>query len=160
MTNPVVLFVCQSNGGKSAMAAALMRSLGENVDVREAGIEPAAERNALSVESLAAIDVVMDGAPQPLDLETVKIADRIIVLGYEAKVPGVPGQKALVERWIPADPNNRGLEGRERMDALRDDIFSRVKALHDDVTGKVAPVVAPPAGGGGGGGCCGSGGCC
>lgn len=167
MSKPVVLFVCQSNGGKSAMAAALMRSLGDEVEVHSAGTAPASELNAEAVASCRAVgaDMTVD-SPTALDPALQARADRIVVLGTNAKFPTAPGQKAPVERWIPAEPGDRGLAGAERMDALRDDIAARVKQLHDEVTGKAAPVrpaMAPAGGGcgcgaGGGGGCGGGGG--
>lgn len=55
---PTVLFVCVKNGGKSQMAAALMRQLvGSAVNVESAGTEPGAAINALSAVSLAEVGV-------------------------------------------------------------------------------------------------------
>ncbi len=46
---PSVLFVCVKNGGKSQMAAGLMRSIaGDRVIVDSAGIAPGTAVNALS----------------------------------------------------------------------------------------------------------------
>ncbi|MGC7272761.1 hypothetical protein RA983_20690, partial [Mycobacteroides abscessus subsp. abscessus] len=48
---PAVLFVCVKNGGKSQMAAGLMRQVaGEDVDVYSAGTKPGDTINALSAE--------------------------------------------------------------------------------------------------------------
>jgi hypothetical protein len=50
---PRVIFVCVKNGGKSQMAAGLMRKVaGDAVDVDSAGTRPADRINALSAESL------------------------------------------------------------------------------------------------------------
>ncbi len=66
---PAVLFVCVKNGGKSQMAAALMRqTTGETVDVYSAGTNPGAEINALSAASLAEVGVdISDEKPKPID---------------------------------------------------------------------------------------------
>ena len=65
-TKPAVLFVCVKNGGKSQMAAALMRqTTGETVDVYSAGTNPGAEINALSAASLAEVGVdISDEKPK------------------------------------------------------------------------------------------------
>lgn len=53
---PSVLFVCVKNGGKSQMAAGLMRRLtGDTVDVYSAGTKPGTAVNALSAESLSEV---------------------------------------------------------------------------------------------------------
>ncbi|MEI5673524.1 MULTISPECIES: arsenate-mycothiol transferase ArsC [unclassified Nocardioides] len=50
---PSVLFVCVKNGGKSQMAAGLMRHLvGDRVHVDSAGTRPGANLNELSVTTL------------------------------------------------------------------------------------------------------------
>ena len=52
-TKPSVLFVCVKNGGKSQMAAGLMRSIaGESVDVDSAGTKPGDAVNPLSAAAL------------------------------------------------------------------------------------------------------------
>lgn len=58
MTRPSVLFVCVKNGGKSQMAAGLMRkAAGNGVEVYSAGTKPGTAVNALSAESLLEVGV-------------------------------------------------------------------------------------------------------
>jgi arsenate-mycothiol transferase len=52
-TRPSVLFVCVKNGGKSQMAAGLMRKIaGDSVCVYSAGTQPGTAVNSLAAESL------------------------------------------------------------------------------------------------------------
>ena len=66
---PSVLFVCVKNGGKSQMAAALMRQRhGEAVDVYSAGTRPGGMLNAASVASLEEVGASVTGEhPKPID---------------------------------------------------------------------------------------------
>ena len=53
------------NGGKSQMAAALMRkAAGGQVEVHSAGTNPSEKINTLSAESLAEVGADMSGGPQ------------------------------------------------------------------------------------------------
>jgi arsenate-mycothiol transferase len=62
---PSVLFVCVKNGGKSQMAAGLMRKIaGDAVQVHSAGTQPGSDINKLSAESLAEVGVdISDQTP-------------------------------------------------------------------------------------------------
>ncbi|NRD26529.1 low molecular weight phosphatase family protein [Frigoribacterium sp. VKM Ac-2836] len=126
-----VLFVCRKNGGKSQMAAALMRDLaGEAVAVASAGTEPGTHLNAQSVESLAELGIDLgDEHPKALTEQMVRDADVLVVLGQEARVDEVPGTR--VETWITDEPSERGIEGMERMRLVRDDIRARVAELRE-----------------------------
>lgn len=124
-----IVFVCQKNGGKSQMAAALLRSVaGPEVHVTSAGTKPGAALNQQSVDSLAEIGVsVGDEHPKQLTPEMIDAADLIVVLGAEARVPEAPGVE--IETWITDEPSERGIEGLERMRLVRDDIRERVSDL-------------------------------
>ena len=128
---PSVVFVCQKNGGKSQMAAALMRDLaGDAVTVLSAGTKPGTALNAQSVQSLEELSIdVGDEHPKPLTADMIAAADVVVILGAEAKVAEVPGVR--FETWITDEPSERGVEGMERMRLVRDDIRSRVADLHD-----------------------------
>jgi len=128
---PSVVFVCQKNGGKSQMAAALMRDLaGDAVTVLSAGTKPGTALNAQSVQSLEELGIdVGDEHPKPLTADMIAAADVVVILGAEAKVAEVPGVR--FETWITDEPSERGVEGMERMRLVRDDIRSRVADLHD-----------------------------
>ena len=128
---PTVVFVCQKNGGKSQMAAALMRDLaGDEATVRSAGTKPGAVLNAQSVQSLQELGIgVGDEHPKALTADMIAMADVIVILGAEAKVEEVPGVR--FETWITDEPSERGIEGMERMRLVRDDIRSRVVDLRN-----------------------------
>ncbi|RIS89057.1 low molecular weight phosphatase family protein [Mycobacteroides abscessus] len=126
---PAVLFVCVKNGGKSQMAAGLMRQVaGEDVDVYSAGTKPGDTINALSAEALGEVGVDITGeTPKLIDPDLVKTVDLVVTLGREAKVDPVPGTR--FENWDTDEPSERGIEGIERMRLVRDDIASRVTDL-------------------------------
>jgi len=126
---PSVLFVCVKNGGKSQMAAGLMRrAAGDTVVVDSAGTAPGRAVNALSAEVLLEVGVdITDRTTQQLTDEMVAAADRVVVLGRDAQVASVGGTP--VEVWDTDEPSERGIEGIERMRLVRDDIARRVDAL-------------------------------
>jgi arsenate-mycothiol transferase len=124
-----VLFVCVRNGGKSQMAAALMRHVaGDSVEVHSAGTRPGTAINALSAESLTEVGADMSGeAPKPIDADLLCRVDLVITLGRDAVVE-VPAGVEL-RNWDTDEPSQRGIEGIERMRLIRDDIAARVDAL-------------------------------
>ncbi|WP_206489712.1 low molecular weight phosphatase family protein [Rhodococcus sp. KRD162] len=126
---PSVLFVCVKNGGKSQMAAGLMRKLaGTAVEVHSAGTKPGVTINALSAESLLEVDVDVSGEhPKPIDPALLARMDYVITLGGEARVETVDGP--TFENWDTDEPSERGIDGMERMRLVRDDIAIRVEAL-------------------------------
>jgi arsenate-mycothiol transferase len=133
-----VVFVCVSNGGKSQMAAGLMRSLtadlaGAQFVIDSAGTQPGTSLNAESVAALAEVGVdIGDQAPNALTPQMVRDADLVVVLGREAQVEPVDGTP--VEVWDTDEPSLRGIEGTQRMRLIRDDIAARVRALVETLT--------------------------
>ena len=129
-TTPRVLFVCVKNGGKSQMAAGLMRATaGSAVQVDSAGTKAGSALNAQSVASLAEVGVDISGQqPKQLIGDMVRDADLVVVLGSEAQVDSIGGTP--VEVWETDEPSLRGIEGAERMALVRDDIAARVVELH------------------------------
>jgi arsenate-mycothiol transferase len=125
---PSVLFVCVKNGGKSQMAAGLMRHLvGNAVTVRSAGTRPGTELNPLTVQSLAELGIdISDEAPKEATAELVASADLVVTLGREARVEPIGN---CVVNWDTDEPSERGIEGPERMRLVRDDIDARVREL-------------------------------
>jgi arsenate-mycothiol transferase len=134
MSRPKVLFVCVKNGGKSQMAAALMRhEAGDTVEVRSAGTHPGGKLNAQSVESLAEIGVsIGDEHPKPIDPDLLARTDLVVLVGTDAKIGAVP-EGVEVRVWDTDEPSLRGIEGMERMRLVRDDIHARVRALVDEL---------------------------
>ena len=132
---PSVLFVCVKNGGKSQMAAALLRHrAGGAVEVHSAGTHPGDSLNQQSVQVLAESGAEVAGErPKPIDPELLRRANRVIVLGQEAHVEAVEGMTATIETWATDEPSERGIDGHERMRLVRDDIDARVRALHDEL---------------------------
>ena len=129
MTKPSVLFVCVKNGGKSQMAAGLMRKLaGDSVDVHSAGTKPGTAINSLSAQSLLEVGVdIAAEHPKPIDPRLVREVDVVVTLGREAHVDPVPGTR--FENWDTDEPSQRGIDGIERMRLIRDDIAARVQLL-------------------------------
>ncbi|VEG57834.1 protein tyrosine phosphatase [Mycolicibacterium aurum] len=130
---PSVLFVCVKNGGKSQMAAGLMRQLaGGEIDVYSAGTAPGVAVNALSAESLreVGIDISME-KPKPIDAQVVRQVDVVVTLGREAHVEPVAGTR--FENWDTDEPSDRGIDSIERMRLIRDDIADRVRRLAEQL---------------------------
>ncbi|MEO5304128.1 low molecular weight phosphatase family protein [Corynebacterium sp. c25Ua_47] len=124
-----VLFLCNTNRGKSQMAAALARKHAPDWEIHSAGVKTTEQHreqgvNAEAQASLAKVGADMAGTPTLIDRDLASSVDHVIVVG-DADYDGV------AERWEIEDPSVRGLEGDERMDALRDDIDARVRAFLD-----------------------------
>jgi arsenate-mycothiol transferase len=132
---PSVLFVCSKNGGKSQLAAGLMRDLaGDAIAVYSAGTKPAKSLNPQAVESLTELGIDVTGEhPKPVTDEVLDTVDAVIVLGTEAKLEPREGKR--FEVWETDEPSERGIEGMERMRLVRDDIKARVQALYTELTG-------------------------
>lgn len=143
---PSVLFVCVHNAGKSQMAASIMRQLaGGLVDVRSAGTEPDAQVHDLSAIAVAELGADMsDQVPTRLQPGMLTAADRVIVLGNEARVDAAEGLRVPIETWVIHDPADGGIDGLERVRLMRDDIADRVRGLLQAMT---ADRVGTPLGG-------------
>ncbi|MGS0686785.1 arsenate-mycothiol transferase ArsC [Nakamurella sp. GG22] len=128
---PSVLFVCVKNGGKSQMAAGLMRSIvGDRVIVDSAGTTPGAAVNELSARTLREVGVdITDEVPKALTRRMIEDADLVVTLGREVRVDPLPGTR--FENWDTDEPSARGIDGIERMRLVRDDISARVRQLAD-----------------------------
>ncbi len=131
---PSVLFVCVKNGGKSQMAAGLMRHLaGDHVEVHSAGIQPGSALNELSVASLHELGIDLTGeSPKPIDPDLLRDIDLVVTLGREAQVEPVPGVRII--NWDTDEPSERGIDGIERMRLVRDDIRDHVVLLLEQLT--------------------------
>ena len=134
---PSVLFVCVKNGGKSQMAAALMRQLcGDQVAVHSAGTRPGATLNEASRASVERVGASVDGEhPKPIDPQLLSTVDRVVVIGDEAVVEPVEPMRGSIETWSTDEPSARGIEGDARMDLIREDLVRRVAALRDELVG-------------------------
>lgn len=135
---PSVLFVCVKNGGKSQMAAGLMRQLaGDTVTVHSAGTKPGAAVNDLSAQALLEVGVdITSEQPKAVDYELARDVDLVVTLGREARLDPLPGTR--VENWDTDEPSDRGIDGLERMRLVRDDITARVRRLHTTLVHETA----------------------
>ncbi|MET3204131.1 MULTISPECIES: low molecular weight phosphatase family protein [unclassified Arthrobacter] len=133
--SPRILFVCSKNGGKSQLAAGLMRDLaGNDVTVYSAGTRPGSCLNSEAVESLNELGIDITGEhPKAVTDEVLDAVDVVIVLGTEAKLEAREGTR--FETWETDEPSTRGIEGTERMRIVRDDINTRVRKLYAELTG-------------------------
>ncbi|MBB0995335.1 low molecular weight phosphatase family protein [Dietzia sp. SLG510A3-3B2-2] len=134
---PSVLFVCVKNGGKSQMAAALMRlHAGDAIEVHSAGTRPGSAVNALSAEVVAEVGADMSGeTPTAVDPDLLRQVDRVIVLGDEAAGEiDDDDEVSAFDIWRTDEPSHRGIEGMERMRLVRDDIDRRVRTLLAELT--------------------------
>lgn len=136
---PSVLFICVKNGGKSQMAAALMRHRAAQnnatVEVHSAGTRPGGAINQLSADVIAELGANMAGeTPQSIDPELLTRVDRVVVVGNEAQVEPVDHMTGTIETWSTDEPSERGIGGIERMRLVRDDIDARVQGLLAEFT--------------------------
>ncbi|MEX3610888.1 low molecular weight phosphatase family protein [Rothia sp. LK2588] len=89
-----VLFVCKKNGGKSQMAASVMRKVaGDRYRVLSGGTHPGSALNAESVQALEARGYSVTGEhPKAIDEQTLAETDVLVILGNEAQVDAPPGR--------------------------------------------------------------------
>lgn len=128
---PQVLFVCVANAGRSQLAAALVNQLaGGKVVARSAGSAPADVIHPHVRSILAEIEGEQSAErfPKPLTDDAVRAADVVITMGCGDVCPIIPGVR--YDDWAVGDP---ALASREGIEAIRDDIAARVRALVDDL---------------------------
>ncbi|QEA30327.1 metalloregulator ArsR/SmtB family transcription factor [Microbacterium sp. CBA3102] len=128
---PQVLFVCVANAGRSQLAAALVNTLAAGkVVARSAGSAPADIVHPHVRSILAEIegDRADERFPKPLTDDAVRAADVVITMGCGDVCPIIPGVR--YDDWAVGDP---ALASREGVEAIRDDIAARVRALVDDL---------------------------
>lgn len=135
-----VLFVCKKNGGKSQMAAALMRQhAGDAIAVYSAGTAPGDTLSALAEEAIVEVGASMEGEyPKPIDPEILRSVDRVIVLGDEAKVAPVDGMAGTIQTWTFEDQDASDAGGGDRTRAIRDQITDKVRQLASELGASVA----------------------
>lgn len=128
MTNtPLVLFVCVHNAGRSRMAEAFFTHLaGERYRGASAGTQPAAAPHPEVVESMQARGIpVLEGPGRLLTTESARQATKIIGMGCAVE-EACPALRVPLEDWKLEDPKNKS---RAEIDAIRDEIEARVRAL-------------------------------
>jgi len=107
---------------------------GQWVTVTSAGTRPGNKINDLSARTLMDVGIDISAeTPKLLTEQMMNDAGFVVVLGTEAQVPTLEG--VHIEVWETDEPSLRGIEGRERMELVRDDIHARVKALAQRLLG-------------------------
>ena len=134
---PSVLFICVHNAGKSQSAEAILRHIAaDQIDIFSGGTGPDENLAADAVAALADLGIGVEGQfPKAIDDEILLNADRVVILGNQAKVEPVAGMKAQIETWQIVEPADKGIQGAERAALIRDDIFERVEKLKSDLIG-------------------------
>lgn len=123
---PEVVFVCVRNAGRSQIAAALARRYaGAHLHIRTGGSQPDAEIHPEVRASLAEVGLSLDEEfPKPLTNDFLAAADVVITMGCGDVCP--PASTRTTEDWQIADPAG---QSPERVNAIRDEIDQRVRAL-------------------------------
>lgn len=127
------IFVCIHNSGRSQMAEAFARKLGEGRILAEsAGTEPGAELNPRAVAAMEEIGYDMSGHhPKVMSQEMVETADRIITMGCGVDAATCPILFVPGEDWGLEDPKGQPIE---KVRDIRDQIKARVEKLIEEMT--------------------------
>ena len=130
LSQPVVLFVCVHNAGRSQMAAGFVRHLaGDRVEVLSAGSEPADLINPAAVEAMREVGIdVSSERPKLLQDGAVRQADVVITMGCGDACPIYPGKR--YEDWDLPDPAGQPIAA---LRPIRDQIEARVRTLLDSL---------------------------
>ena len=123
---PVVLFACVHNSGRSVAAKVLTEHYATGrVQVRSAGSEPGAGINPAVAQVLAERGLSTAAeVPKLLDFATVEAADVVITMGCGETCPVFPGKR--YEDWVVEDPAGKDIA---TVRDIVDDIDARVQAL-------------------------------
>jgi arsenate-mycothiol transferase len=132
---PSVLFVCVHNAGKSQTAEAILRHLaGNHIDIYSGGTGPDESLAKDAVAALSEIEIGVEGQyPKAIDDAILLKADRVVILGNQAKIEPIAGMKTDIEIWPIVEPAEQGIHGSERAAKIRDEIFERVEKLKSEL---------------------------
>jgi len=124
--NPVVLYACIHNSGRSVAAKLLTeRYAGAEVDVRSAGSEPSGTVNPEITAVLEERGMSTSSeVPTRLTRDVVETADVVVTMGCGESCPVFPGKRYL--DWTVDDPAGAD---RETVRRIVDEIDSRVRDL-------------------------------
>lgn len=123
---PEILFLCVHNAGRSQMAAAFARQLGEDrVVIYSAGSAPGESLNPAVVAAMNEVGIDISAeSPKKLTDQMARDADVIVTMGCGDECPYYPGKR--YDDWVLTDPAGQPLD---IVRGVRDDIKSRVIAL-------------------------------
>ena len=123
-----VLFVCVENAGRSQMAEAFAKTLGQGKFIASsAGNKPAEKVNPVVVDAMKEKGIDISGnKPKQLTFQVANDSDLIVTMGCNDQgiCPG-PFFKPTVE-WKLEDPKGKPIE---RVREIRDEIERRVAEL-------------------------------
>ncbi len=127
---PEVLFLCVHNAGRSQMAAAFARQIGEGrVIVYSAGSAPGENLNPAVVEVMQEKGLDITGErPQKLTDEMALSADVVVTMGCGDACPVYPGKRYV--DWELSDPAGKPVD---QVRPIRDEIEQRVQDLIDSL---------------------------
>ena len=109
-TEPVILFACVHNGGRSLAAKVLAEHhAAGRVEVRSAGSEPGDDLNPVVVQVLHERGLSTEGEhPKLLTWEGVQDADVVVTMGCGETCPVFPGTS--YEDWPLDDPKGQDID--------------------------------------------------
>lgn len=124
------MFLCVHNAGRSQMAAAFARFLGDDlVEVFSGGSDPASEVNPAAVEVMQELGIdLTDEQPRRWTDEIVQTATVVVTMGCGDECPFFPGVQ--YRDWELDDPSVRDTDEVRR---IRDEIRLRVEALLEEL---------------------------
>lgn len=134
------IFVCIHNSGRSQMAEAFAKKLGEGRIVAEsAGTEPGGSLNPQAVATMEEIGYDMSSHyPKVMTPEMVESADKVITMGCGVNLDDIDHGGAVCpavfvesEDWGLEDPKGQPIE---KVREIRDQIKVRVEALIEEMT--------------------------
>lgn len=123
---PSFLFVCAGNGGRSQLAAALMRAaVAPGVRVTSVGVEPVARILPAVIESLDELGIPTIGEyPKPITPEFVAAADVVVQFDCGDPIDDLAGPG--LQTWTLAGDGGSGKSGMRR---TRDEVAHAVQRL-------------------------------
>jgi arsenate reductase len=123
-----IIFVCTHNSGRSQMAEAFARRMGQGrLAAFSAGTEPGADLNPVVAEAMAEIGYDLAGHyTKPLTPDIVEGADRIITMGCGVNASTCPASYLVTDDWGLDDPADQPIE---KVRMIRDFIYAKVEAL-------------------------------
>jgi protein-tyrosine-phosphatase len=127
-----VIFVCTHNSGRSQMAEAFARRLGEGKAIAEsAGTQPGDSLNPQAVAAMEEIGYDMSGHyPKMMTPEMVDTADRIVTMGCGVDAATCPAVFVPSEDWGLDDPKGQPIE---KVREIRDQIEHKVRTLLEEM---------------------------
>ena len=117
-----MLFVCVGNSCRSQMAEGLARAMGGGaVMASSAGIAPAGEVASKAVQAMVELGLdLSEHRPKMLDRELLDAADRVFIMGCDARLMCPADWLTGAVDWEIEDPMGKGLDKyREVRDIIR-----------------------------------------